>query len=395
MKDVFLDGASNTPIDKRVLKAMRPYLTSKFVGNSFSAHNFGTQAFIAIEEARDKVAEATKAKPTEVYFTSGATEGNNWVIRSIAETQLQAGRPRPRVVCGATEHSSVLNACKRLKDFGFDVTFVKPNKKGKITAASAKKVISTGTCLVCIMAVNNETGVANDVNSISKFAKQQGAEVLVDCTQAISLGGKTVEICEKFPYANYFTFSAHKFYGPTGVGCLIAREGVNLNPLLFGGAQEFGKRGGTSNTAAIVGMGKAIEILHQEDYSHHFEVLNAYLELCLYINGTRGKVNTEPDHKNILSIDFSETVNVPNLAASLATEYIAVSAGSACDAEHDDIEGFNPSHVLTAMKLSETSIRNTIRVSFTKYTTIKDIQKLLQAIKNIAKENEMKKDLTF
>lgn len=387
MKEVFLDGASNTPIDKRVLKAMRPYLNSKFVGNSFSIHDFGTRAFLAIEDARSQVVNALKVSREEVYFTSGATEGNNWVIHSIAEQFQTPWADRPRVICGATEHSSVLNACKYLEQKGFDVVYIKPNNEGRITAAAVKKHLIKKTCLVCVMAVNNEIGIENEVNKICLEAKELEVPVLVDCTQALSVGGESTELGLRYPYADYFTFSAHKIYGPTGVGCLIVRKGAKINPMLFGGAQENGKRGGTSNTAGIIGLGKAIEILNKEDYLEHFDDLFCYFssKLCC---SRAGVLNTVPDHPNIFSVNFSHSLNVENLAASLAVEGIAVSAGSACDAEHDDIEGFNPSHVLSALGLTEKEIRNTIRISFTKYTKKKDIDRLFEAIEILREEGK-------
>lgn len=396
MKMIYLDGAANTPLDKTVFKQMKPYLTNKFVGNSSAAHDFGIRASQAIEESRNQVAKALRVSPEEVFFTSGATEGNNWIIRSVADEQLAHGMARPKIICGATEHSSVLKTCSSLSTFGFEVIFVQPTKRGSITLSNVRKIIDDKTCLVCIMAINNETGVANEVDKIAQLARKKGAITLCDCTQLMSYGGDDIKLSSRYPHVDCFTLSAHKFYGPTGVGAVIIRKGVKLLPFLKGGAQERGMRAGTSNTAGIVGLGAAMDQLRDNQCATNFSLLFHYfftkLEKC-------GKLNAIPDHLNIISANFSEYCNTDNLASVLATYGIAVSAGSACDAEHDDITGYNPSHVLIAMGLKENDIRNTIRVSFTKYTTKKDIDCLFKALDDIhnyypchTEEKEIKND---
>ena len=389
MKEIYLDGAANTPLDKTVFKQMKPYLTDKFVGNSFAIHDFGIRASQAIEHARMQVAEAVKATPEEVFFTSGATEGNNWIIRSVADEQLANGMSRPKIVCGATEHSSVLKTCLALSDFGFDVVVVKPKKRGSLRWSDVREIIDTKTCLVCVMAVNNETGVNNEVDKIAQLAKRKGAITLSDCTQLMSYGGEYIELCSRYPHVDCFTFSAHKFYGPTGVGAAIIRKDIKLRPFMKGGAQESGMRGGTSNTAGIVGLGAAIEQLHDNYYNAIFLVLFHYFITNLE---KRGRLNVFPDHINILSVNFAEYCHTNNLASVLATYGVAVSAGSACDAEHDDVTGYNPSHVLSVLGLPENEIRNTIRISFTKYTTKRDIDYLFKALYDIHEaEMELKK----
>ena len=194
----------------------------------------------------------------------------------------------------------------------------------------------------------------------------------------------------RYPHVDCFTFSAHKFYGPTGVGATIIRKDIKLLPFMKGGAQEFGMRGGTSNTAGIVGLGAAIEQLHNNHYEANFSLLFHYFFTNLE---KRGKLNVIPDHLNIISANFAEYCHTNNLASVLATYGVAVSAGSACDAEHDDVAGYNPSHVLSALNLPENEIRNTIRVSFTKYTTRQDIDCLFKALDDIHKiEKELKND---
>lgn len=390
IKDVFLDGASNSPLDKRVFKAMKPYLSQKFVGNSSSIHDFGVKSSIAIEESRATIAKALGVKSEEVFFTSGASESNNWVIKTlsmniIAESPYHTGH----IICSATEHSSVIQACKEMERLGISVTYLEGSGgDGAVLCKDVKKAIKTDTFLICVMALNNETGVKNDVEAIAKFATTHKIRTLVDCTQWLSYGGNTLNLGKIFPHADYLSFSAHKIYGPLGVGCLIARSNVKkyLRSLISGGAQEDGLRGGTSNTAGIVGLAKSIELLRNDDLSVHYEYLYNYLTDRI---GGRAYLNASPYHLNIINLNFSKMFNYDNLAAVLATYGIAVSAGSACDSEHNEtLEAFNPSHVLLNLGLNEREIRNSIRISFTKFTTIKDIEQFIEVIHLLEEQNE-------
>lgn len=392
MKAIFLDGASTTPLDKNVLKAMKPFLHHSYKGNSASVHEYGIRASQAIENARSIIASITRAKPEEVYFTSGATESNNWVILSTALNELMKDNPKKHIVCSAVEHSSVLKTCESLIPLGFEISFVKPDIRGIITGQAVKKALRPDTLLVCVMAVNNETGVLNEAEKAAAFARRNKSLSLIDCTQLMGYGDGDTRLCSLYPHGDYFSFSAHKFYGPTGVGCLIARSDVPLYPLLHGGSQEFGKRGGTSNVAGIVGMGKALELIYNnKTLPKYYYTLYSYLLTRLEEFGDTIKLNAYPYHKNIISLNCSGIIQTDNLANLLVLENMAVSAGSACDSEHDDIIGFNPSHVLTAMGLSETDIRNTVRISFTKETSITDIDKFITALKTVINEHKESK----
>ena len=409
-REIYLEGAANVPVDKRVFRAMKPFLRHSFKGNASAIHGYGQRAAKAIADARKKIASIVDARPEEVYFTSGATEGNNWVITSLAMHEMLPSNKNPKkhIVCSSIEHSSIINTCKYFIPFGFDVTFVDPDINGVVTAESIGKALRPDTLLVCIMAVNNETGKLCEARESAELAKKNGSLTLIDCTQLIGYGGKNTHICSNYLQGDYFTFSAHKFYGPEGVGCLIARSGVPLYPLLHGGSQEFGKRSGTSNVAGIVGMAKALELVEKDtNLSTHFNNLYIYLIIRLikfatklgivkgtsmYYKSLEGflstVLNTAPDHRNIVSLNLSPFIRVDGLQDKMSFKGIAVSAGSACDAGHDNINGFNPSHVLVAMGLSEDAIRNTIRVSFTKDTTKRDIDRLIGAIGKIMKEQK-------
>lgn len=399
VKDVFLDGASTSPLDKRVLKAMKPYLSQKFVGNSSSIHDFGIRSSIAIEESRFTIAKALGVKSEEVLFTSGATESNNWVIKSLGIRALSESPDHTgHIICSATEHSSVIHACRELEKLGISVTYLRGSGiDGAITRKDVRRVARSDTFLICVMALNNETGVKNDVEDVAKYARAHKICTLVDCTQWLSYGGDTLNIASIFPHGDYFSFSGHKIYGPTGVGCLIARTDVKkyLTPLISGGSQEGGLRGGTSNTAGIVGLAKSIELLRKTDLSEQYEFLYNYLLDSL---GSGVSLNATPYHTNIINLNFSKIFNYDNLAAVLATYGIAVSAGSACDAEHNETLGdFHPSHVLSSLGFHEREIRNSVRVSFTKFTSIRDIDRFIKVIcllkqQNLEKETSYERD---
>ena len=386
---VYLDGAANTPMDPEVLKAMLPYMNG-YVGNSHSDHFFGAESSVAVSEARTSIADNLGVTPEEVFFTSGATEGNNQVILGLALHELETNGHRKKVICSAIEHSSVLMCCKKLEKLGFDVVYVRPKRTGMISVIDVARYLDNDTLLVCVMAVNNETGVPNPINSIARLAHEKGAVFLGDCTQALTLGGKYAALGAKYPAVDYMTFSAHKIYGPTGVGILIARKGVPLYPLLSGGSQENGLRGGTHNLAGIVGTAKAVELLRKENdaplyYSLYKHLVNRLALLNFsYLPKSPIRLTVpysiQNRHCNIVSINCSGVGNFEDYAATLSNYGVAVSAGAACDVTEPGVPP-KPSHVLTAMGISPEVAKMTIRVSFTKYTTTKDIDALIDAIK--------------
>ena len=394
-KKVYLDGAANTPIDKKVLKAMRPFLKPGFVGNSMAIHDYGIAASAAIEQARRDIADVLKVKVCQVYFTSGATESNNWVIKSIAEKILREGN-KQKILCSAVEHASVLNCCKQVEEWGVHVEYIHSNKllTGDKLSLCFKDFQpfcqNDDVALICAMAVNNEVGTCSDVADITREAYKYGIPTLVDCTQALSLGGTEVELGELYPWATFFSFSGHKIYGPTGVGCLVSRYLEPLSPLIIGGAQEYGMRGGTMNTAAIVGMAAALKDLHAHpELQWRYTGLNMLLREGLWKISKTIHANDTLCQPNILSLNFSEVLHYNQLASGFAMHGVAVSAGSACDAQHNEAEGeFNGSHVLKELGLSEEEIRNTVRVSFTKHTTPRDIKYFLKQVKELIADEE-------
>jgi cysteine desulfurase len=332
-----------------------------------------------------------------VLFTSGATESNNWAIKSLAMAELAKPQDerRMKIVVTATEHASVLSTCEALKPLGFEVVQVKPQKNGEVSYGSMKRAIKKGTLLVCCLAVNNETGAKNPVGIIGKAARDVGAIMLCDVTQAMSLGGESMLLGDLYPNVDLFSFSGHKLYGPTGIGCLIKMTDFTLPPLMTGGSQEFGLRSGTSNVAGAVGMAAAMESLRKRDETQHFTELRD-----LIIIGTGAwatdinqgiippisvvKCNCAGGVPNILSLDFSEVMDYPGtLADAFATEGIAVSAGAACSVDGGEQ---SPSHVLLAMGRSERQARHTVRISFTKFNTKSDAKAFVKVAEKLIKK---------
>lgn len=382
-KQIYLDGAANAPLGKEAVKAMKPYLTAGFCGNANSAHYFGAVADAALTEARETIARTLAVDPERVLFTSGATESNNWAIKSLAMAELAKPQDerRMKIVVTATEHASVLSTCEALKPLGFEVVQVKPQKNGEVSYGSMKRAIKKGTLLVCCLAVNNETGAKNPVGIIGKAARDAGAIMLCDVTQAMSLGGESMLLGDLYPNVDLFSFSGHKLYGPTGIGCLIKMTDFPLLPLMTGGSQEFGLRSGTSNVAGAVGMAAAMKSLRKNDETEHFTKLRNIVlagsktwttNLALNADCQVGvvKCNCAEGATNILSLDFSEVMDYPGtLADAFAAEGIAVSAGAACSVDGGEQA---PSHVLLAMGRTKRQARHTVRVSFTKFNTKSD-----------------------
>ena len=392
-KDTYLDNASNTPLDQRVFRAMRPYLKENFVGNTHSIHSYGIKARQAIEKARKQVAQVTGFLPAEIFFTSGATESNNWVLKSLAYHELyEEKHPKKHLVVSAIEHASILNTCHQLEKMGFIITYVKPRPSGKISIIDIKKALRFDTLLVCVMSVNNETGVENPIAKIGKMAHENKSLMMSDCTQYLSGGGSLCNLKASLPNVDYYTFSGHKIYGPTGIGCLIAKKPAPVYSFITGGGQEFGLRGGTSNTSGIVGIAEALKLLSKEPCTNHFEKLYLYLINQLRAQRVPFKLNGEPDHKNIVNLNFSDFMNDTELASLLSVLGIACSAGSACEAA-DGLEVENiPSHVLTAMGIPAKEVFNSVRLSFSKYTTTKDIDAFVKVMKELKELQEAKNE---
>lgn len=398
-KKVYFDGAANTPLDERAFECAKPFLSNHFAGNSFAIHEDGITASLAIEEARDKIGHTLGVDPEHIIFTSGATEGNNWIIRNFAYwLERHPEAPRRTILISAYEHSSIMNTVKAVASDSVKVDYIYDLEKGEKGLAFLEyKLKSNEIGLVCIMSINNETGCLFDINTIAALCNYYHVPFLCDCTQLIGAGYTIKDLHLQNSYINFITFSGHKIYGPTGVGCLIAQEPKVIPPFISGGGQEWGLRGGTSNTAGIVAMGEAVRLNSGSATISHFDKLYDYFLQKLrtkqdYDHNYPLKLNSV-NHwvqfaSNILSIRLDCLPVDQSFADLLINLGIECSAGSACDSSSSGIQDAKPSHVLAAFGLSLAEIHHTARISFTKYTNNSDIDYLFEVIDEIIKKHK-------
>ncbi|MEI6916078.1 MAG: cysteine desulfurase family protein [Armatimonadota bacterium] len=350
---VYLDYAASTPLHHRVLEEMLPFLSSGY-GNPSSTHQFGRRARGAIDDARDSVAQLLHADASEICFTSGGTEADNLAVFGSV---LSADPSRRRVVVSAIEHHAVLHAANRLSDMGFEVQYAPVTRSGNVDLNAISALIDEQTVLVSVMLANNETGVVLPVKKIARIAKAAGSLMHTDAVQAAGL----INIDPKDLGVDMLSISAHKFYGPKGVGALSVRRGVKLTPLLYGGAQERERRAGTEDVAAIVGMGAASRLALAERNQWRDTVnqaRQAFQDEFDTLAGISLHGETEKRLPNILNYGLSG-VSAELLTMRLDALGIAISTGAACASG-----SLEPSHVLTAMGFDKDEVNSSIRISF-------------------------------
>ncbi len=353
---MYLDYAATTPLDEAVFEAMMPYFREDF-GNASSQHAFGRRAIAAVDEAREKTATVLGAKSNEIYFTSCGTESDNWAIRGVAKAMRGKGK---HIVTTAVEHHAVLHTLRALEEEGYEVTYLPVDACGKVSVEDAVAAMREDTILVSVMLANNEIGTIEPVKEIAHAAKEKGILVHTDAVQAVGLLPLAVDDLS----VDLMSLSAHKFYGPKGVGALYVRKGARLGKILTGGAQERTMRGGTYNTAGIVGLGKAIELAEArrtEEVKRLTELRDHFVSRVLS-EVEFSKLNGGPDRlANNANIAF-RYIEGDALVSALDRAGIAASAGSACASGT-----LEPSHVLQAIGVS--SEYGSVRFSFGKYTT--------------------------
>lgn len=384
MKKVYLDNAATTSLSGEVLQEMMPYLTNIF-GNSHSLHSFGREAIAGVDNARDIVSRYIGAKNSEVFFTSGGTEANNWAIRGVAYANINKGK---HIITSQIEHHSVLDACKQLEKEGFTVTYLPVDSTGLVSLPELLHEIKPTTTLVSIMAINNEVGTIQNIKAISEIAKFYGAYFHVDAVQA--LGNMKLNVNDLG--IDLMSISAHKIHGPKGVGALYVNERVSINKFMLGGEQEMNRRGGTVNVPAVVGFGKAIE-LNERDLplkeKKLFELTSYFIKKISY-EIPNIKINGNENQKalSIVSVTFNG-VEGENLLMLLDLNGIAASTGSACASG-----SLEKSHVLAAMGLTEEEIRGTIRFSFDTNISKDDIDYVVRVlcteVEKLRKANPLK-----
>jgi cysteine desulfurase len=361
---VYLDNNSTTAVDPRVLEVMLPYFTELY-GNAASSHRFGVGISQQIKKAREKVAELICANSNEITFTSGATEAINLAIKGVAESNLEKGS---HIVTVQTEHPAVLDTCKYLENKGIEVTYLTVDKNGIVSLDELKLALRKDTILVSVMLANNETGVIQPIKEIAHIAHEAGALFMTDATQAVGKILVNVQDLE----VDILTFSAHKFYGPKGIGGLFIRHGNSKGdkPVaqLHGGGHESGLRSGTLNVPGIIGIGKAAELATAEMGKDQgcIKALRDELESYLLQNFNT-KLNGHSGNRlyNTINLQFT---GIDNDALLLNLKEIYVSNGSACSSF-----SIEPSHVLLNMGLTKKEANSSLRFSFGKFNTTEDV----------------------
>ena len=380
MDKIYLDNAATTKIDERVLQAMMPYLKDSF-GNASSVHSFGRETKVLLEDAREVIADFIGAMPSEIYFTSGGTEANNFAIKGIAFEQLDK---RNHIISTPIEHSAVSDTLEYLKTrFGFEITSLPVSKYGEVDLNVLKNSITDKTFLVCVMHSNNELGVINDIAAIAEIIKNKHIALHTDSVQSI---GKTRFNVNEL-YCNTATLSAHKIYGPKGIGALYIRKGTPIDKFIHGGKQERDRRGGTENIPAIAGMKKAIEILNEQidsDIKHYSELKSRLIQKLNSEFGGKIIINSLTDEKalpNIINISFTPQktkIDSDSLIIKLDMNGIAVSSGSACTSG-----SVQPSHVLKAIGYNDDTAKSSLRISFGRENRGEEVDYFIDELKEI------------
>jgi cysteine desulfurase len=359
-KTIYLDHAATTPLDSEVLQKMMPYLTEAY-GNADSPHAVGRRAMLAVDTARDTVARLLNAKPNEIYFTSGGTESDNWAILGAAYAGRKVGKRH--VLLSAVEHHAALYCAQRLQSEGFEVEYLPVTKAGVVEAQTLQERVREDTALVCVMAANNETGAVFQTKTLAEIAHGAGALFFADCVQLAP--HQAIDVKELG--ADLLSLSAHKFYGPKGAGALYIKSGVKIEKHVGGGEQERGLRGGTLNVPAIVGLACALEKTARELPARQ-EKIRLLRERFLQEIASLGGVFVNGEGlPSVLNLRVAGVKN-DTLLYRLDLEGVAVAAGSACASA-----SVKPSHVLTAMGLSDEEARECVRISFGKDNTEEEI----------------------
>jgi cysteine desulfurase len=374
---VYLDHAATTPLDPAVLAAMEPYLTTGF-GNPSSIYRLGQEARAAVDGARSQAASVLGCAPGEILFTSGATESNNLALRGVAwAARLAAPADPPQhIVTTAIEHHAVLYTAESLALQGFRVTFVQPDHEGIVSAAAIAAAVEPDTCLISVMLANNETGAIQPVADFAAIAQERGIPFHTDAVQGAGLLPLNVDDLG----VDLLALSAHKFYGPKGVGLLYVRNGTPIDYQQTGGGQEQGRRGGTENVAGIAGMSAALQRAEsfREPYAAHCRAMRDQLADGIFAAIPETVLNGPPLDGPRLPNNLN--VSIPGvqgetLLLALDLLDVSASAGSACTTGNSE-----PSHVLTAMGLSSDMCRSALRFTVGRGTTSQQISTAIEAI---------------
>jgi len=379
---IYLDNSATTAVDMEVFKAMRPYF-SRVYGNASSIHSFGQKAREAVDLSKNTISKILNSKPEEIIFTSGGSESDNLAIKGIIESGK--GKRIPHIITSKIEHKAVLETINKLEKEGkIEVTYLRVDKSGIINPNDVRKSIKPNTIIVSIMYVNNETGVISKIREIGKLIEKENklnnSRRIYFHTDAVQ-AAQFLELNVDYLHIDLMTLSAHKIYGPKGIGLLYVRNNTPMLPQIIGGKQENGMRAGTENVASIVGFARALEIVNKNKIinSNKIKKLRDYFELRIIKEIKNIIVNGDKNQRiaNVSNISFIGAEG-ESIILSLDLGGIAVSSGSACTSG-----SLEPSHVLTAMGIKPLIAQSSIRFSFGKSITKKEIDLTIVKLKKI------------
>ncbi len=379
MSKIYMDHSATTPIDPEVARVMSSALTNLF-GNPSSIHGYGNEARLAIEKARKQIAALIGASPEEIVFTSGGTESDNMAIIGAAHAYQNRGR---HLITSKIEHHAVLDTFKHLERQGFETTYLPVNRLGQVDIETVQQAIRPDTVLISIMHANNEIGTIEPIEEIGKLARAKGIVFHTDAVQTVG----RIPVDVKSLNVDLLSLSAHKFYGPKGIGALYIRSGIKPAPLLHGGGQERTWRSGTENVPGIVGLGQAAEMAlnNMPERLHHLQglaqmLINRILNEIPQAYLTGDPQNRLPGHVSFVFLGVEGAA----MLIFLDSEGIAVSGGSACTSN-----SFDPSHVLTALGLTKDAAHSSLRVTLGKDNTDADIARVMDVLPGIIERQRL------
>lgn len=370
MKNIYFDNAATTPVRKEVLDTMLPYF-SEYYGNASSVYNIARISKKAVEEAREKIADAFGADRNEIYFTSGGTEADNWAIKGIAESMSKKGK---HIITSAIEHHAVLHSCEYLEKKGYEVTYLPVDEFGKVSVEDVEKAIRPDTILITIMFANNEIGTIMPIKEIGELARKNG---IIFHTDAVQAAGH-IKIDVKEMNIDLMSISGHKLGAAKGIGALYVRKGVNIGPILHGGAQERKKRAGTENVPAIVSLGKAVELANAEmdDEIKRLTYLRDKLIKGILESIPYSRLNGHPTDRLPGNCNISfEFIEGESMLLLLDMKGIFASSGSACTSGSLD-----PSHVLLAIGLPHEKAHGSLRITLGINNTEEEVDFILKEL---------------
>ena len=370
---IYFDNAATTPVRKEVYEEILPYFM-QYYGNASSVYTIARESKKALEKAREQVAKVLNAEPSEIYFTAGGSESDNMALKGVAEALEKKGK---HIITTKIEHHAILHTCEYLEERGFEVTYLPVDEYGKISLEELKKAIRNDTILISVMFANNEIGTIQPIAEIGAIAKERGIYFHTDAVQAVG----HVKIDVQKMNIDLLSLSGHKLCGPKGIGAIYIRKGVNIKPLIHGGAQEKRRRAGTENIAGIVGLGKAIELAEKEMEENtkkliylRDKLIQGILEKIPY-----SKLNGHPTDRLPGNCNFSfEFIEGESMLLLLDSKGIAASSGSACTSGSLD-----PSHVLLAIGLPHEKAHGSLRLTLEYYNTEEEVDKVLKELPDI------------